>query len=68
MTNSVEQRSHELLQRLSLRQTRADEQGQAPQRMSLGSLSPGGWVLLKLDFELTLKLIAKAGMVLGGTQ
>jgi hypothetical protein len=55
-------------QGLSLSQTRADEQGQAPQALGLRSSSPGSWVAFKFCLELALKLFLKDRVMLGGSQ
>ena len=56
------------MQGLPLGQTSADEQGQTPQGLSLRSSPPGSWATFKSDLELTLKLLLKEGVMLGGSQ
>jgi hypothetical protein len=56
------------MQALSLRQTGADKQAQTPQGLRLSGSTPGSRTAFKLHLELTLKLLAKVRVVLGGTQ
>ena len=67
-TDGSDQGSQHLGQGLSLGQTRADEQSQTPQALSLSSSPPVRWATFKRDLELTLKLFLKDRVVLGGTQ
>lgn len=54
---------------MSLGQTRADVQGQAPQGLRLSGSSPKGRaVTFKMELEFTLKLVLEGQVMLGGTQ
>jgi hypothetical protein len=64
----VDQWIHQLLQRLPLGQTGAEEQSQAPQALCLGHLTPSGWAAIKSDLELSLKFDVKFRVVLGCAQ
>jgi len=57
-----------LRQGLTLGQTGADEQAQAPQALCLCSSPPESYAAIERDLELTLKLVAKVRIVLGGAQ
>ena len=57
-----------MLQWLSLSQTGADEQSQAPQGLGLRSTTPIGWATIKLYLELTLNLFLKDRVMLSGSQ
>jgi len=67
-TEGTQKRRHDSLQRLALSQTRTDEEGQAPQRLSLGRPTPESNTALKIQLELALKIVSEDRVMLGGTQ
>ena len=53
---------------MALRQTSADEKSQSPQALCLSGTTPSRRMILKLYLKLTLKPMAKASIVLSGSQ
>jgi hypothetical protein len=51
-----------------LGQTGRNKERQAPQALGLGGPPPKGKAALKIELELTLKLVSEERVMLGGTQ
>ena len=66
--NGTQQGRHDRRQSLPVCQTGTDEQAEAPETLRLGCTSPGRRTTIECNPELTLKLVLKVTVMLGGAQ
>ena len=67
-THGTQERGHHLAQGVALGYPRADKKRQTPQALGLNHPTPERGAAVKLELEMTLKLVLEGGVMLGGAQ